>query len=108
MNTELPTVIADFFVAHNTGQTSDFASLFAGSAVVRDESHEYRQAAIKQWMDGAIASYKPIAQTTDVTTEGDQTIVTAQVSGNFPGSPTQLRYRFTVRDAKIASLSIGP
>ena len=36
-----------------------------------------------------------------------QIIATAQVSGNFPGSPARIRYRFTLVDDRIASLAIG-
>ena len=38
---------------------------------------------------------------------GGQTLATAQVSGNFPGSPAQIRYKFTLRNDKIAALAIG-
>jgi hypothetical protein len=107
MNTELPPVIAAFFHAHNTGQTDDFNQLFTGDALVRDEAHEYRGAAIKTWIDGAIAKYKPVADVTDLTEVGEQTIVAAQVSGSFPGSPAQIRYKFTLRKGKIAALAIG-
>ena len=107
MNTELPLAIAAFFQAHNTGQTDDFNELFTGDALVSDEEHEYRGAAIKEWIDGAIAKYKPIADVTDLAEVGDQTIATAQVSGSFPGSPTQLRYSFTLKNGKIAALAIG-
>jgi hypothetical protein len=96
-----------FFQAHNTGQTDDFNKLFTGDALVCDEEHEYRGAAIKEWIDGAIAKYKPIAEVTDLAQVGEQTIATAQVSGSFPGSPTQLRYHFTLKNGKIAALAIG-
>ena len=107
MNTKLPPALAAFFQAHNSGQTDDFNELFTGDALVSDEEHEYRGAAIKQWIDGAIAKYKPIAEVTDLTEAGEQTIATAQVSGSFPGSPTQLRYNFTLKSGKIAALAIG-
>lgn len=107
MKTELPPAIAAFFQAHNTGQTDDFDQLFTGDALVSDESHEYRGAAIKEWLDGAVAKYQPIADVTDLADAGTQTIATAQVSGDFPGSPTQLRYNFTLKDNKIAALAIG-
>ncbi len=107
MNTELPPAIAAFFQAHNTGQTDDFNVLFTDDALVSDEEHEYRGAAIKGWIDGAIAKYKPNAEATDLARVGDKTIVTAQVSGTFPGSPTQLRYNFTLKNGKIAALAIG-
>jgi len=107
MNSELPPVIAAFFHAHNTGQTDDFNQLFTGDALVSDESHEYRGAAIKASIDGAIAKYKPVADVTDLTEAGEQTIAAAQVSGSFPGSPAQIRYKFTLKHGKIAALAIG-
>ena len=107
MNTKLPPAIAAFFQAHNTGQTDGFHELFTGDALVSDEEHEYRGAAIKEWIDGAIAKYKPIANVTDLDEVGEETIATAQVSGSFPGSPTQLRYKFTLKNGKIAALAIG-
>jgi len=73
MNTGLPPVIAAFFHAHNTGQTDDFNQLFTDDALVSDESREYRGAAIKAWIDGAIAKYKPVADITDLTQVGEQT-----------------------------------
>ena len=66
MNKELPPVIAAFFHAHNTGQTDHFNQLFTSDALVSDEAHEYRGAAIKAWIDGAIAKYKPDAAVTDL------------------------------------------
>ena len=106
MNIELPPTIAAFFRAHNTGQTDDFNNLFTDDALVNDEEQDYRGAAIKGWIDGAIAKYKPIAEPTDIVQVGNGTIVTAQVSGTFPGSPAQLRYNFTLKNGKIAELVI--
>ena len=107
MNTDLPPVIAAFFHAHNTGRTADFNQLFTADALVNDEAHEYRGAAIKTWIDGAIAKYKPVADITEVVQAGVQTIAIAQVTGNFPGSPARIRYKFTLKDGKIAALVIG-
>ena len=107
MNTEPPPVIAAFFRAHNTGQTDDFNQLFTADALVSDEAHEYRGADIKAWIDGAIAKYSPVADITDLAEVDGQTIATAQVSGNFPGSPAQIRYKFTLKNGKIAALAIG-
>jgi len=107
MNTQLPPVIAAFFRAHNTGETAGFNQLFRPDALVADEGHEYRGAAIKAWIDGAIAKYKPVADVTDLAEVDGQIIATAQVSGNFPGSPARIRYRFTLVDDRIASLAIG-
>ena len=107
MNTDLPRAIAAFFHAHNTGETADFDRLFTADALVTDEAHEYRGAAIKTWIDGAIAKYKPVADVTDRSGAGGQIIATARVTGTFPGSPPRIRYRFTLKDDKIAVLAIG-
>ena len=109
MSTELPEPVASFFRAHNTGATENFSALFTGDAVIFDEEHEYRGDAIKSWIDGVISRYRPLhADVTSLLPSGSQTIATAQVSGTFPGSPVELRYQFTIRDGKIAALSIGP
>jgi hypothetical protein len=107
MDRKLPPVIAAFFHAHNTGETANFNQLFTGDAVVTDEAHEYRGAAIKAWIDRAIVKYKPVADVTDLTEVSEQTIATAQVTGSFPGSPAQIRYKFTLKNGKIAALAIG-
>lgn len=107
MSIELPPTVAAFFHSHNTGQTNDFNELFTDDALVNDEEQDYRGAAIEGWIDEAIAKYKPIAEPTDIAQVGDRTIVTAQVRGNFPGSPAQLRYNFTVKNGKIATLVIN-
>lgn len=106
MKPELPPAIAAFFQAHNTGQTDELDQLFTDDALVRDESQEYRgAAAIQKWLDEGVANYQPNAEVTDLATTGTETIVSAQVGGNFPGSPTEIRYSFTLRDGKIAALS---
>jgi hypothetical protein len=107
MNTQPPPVIAAFFRAHNSGETDDFERLFTHNALVSDEHHKYRGSAIKSWIDEAFAKYQPRAETTAIAQAGDTTIVTAQVSGTFPGSPTEIRYRFTLKDGRIAALEIG-
>lgn len=108
MNVELPSAVADFFRAHNTGQTEDITSLFTADAVVHDEDREHHGAAIKRWIDEVVAQYKPQADVVDVTASGDDLTVAAQVSGTFPGSPIRLRYHFMLTGSKIAALTIGP
>jgi len=106
---ELPAPIASFFQAHNSGNTEGFLDLFGADAVVADEAHEYRGDAIKAWMDGALSNFHPLhAEVTSVVPSGTQTVAIAQVSGNFPGSPVQLRYQFTLQGGKIAALNIAP
>ena len=106
MNKDLPPAIAAFFQSTNTREFADFLSLFTDDAHVNDEANDYYGAQIADWIDRATADAKPTAEVTDITHDGDQFVVTAQVSGNFPGSPIQLRYSFTLKDSKIATLLI--
>ncbi len=106
MNIELPPTIAAFFQAFNAHDTDTFTALFAGDAFVADEGREYRgTAAIKGWIQKANASYKPRAAPTDLAYSDEKIVVTAQVSGIFPGSPAPLHYHFTLKDDKIAALT---
>lgn len=109
MSIELPASIAGFFQAHNTGRTENLLDLFTPDAVVADENHEYRGDAIKTWIEDAIAKFHPLhAEVTSLLPSGSQTVATARVSGAFPGSPVQLRYRFTLVEGRIAALNIAP
>src|SRR5258708_7832218 len=106
MNTKLPQPIADYFQAANSRDTAAVVAVFTDEALVADENREYRGAAIEEWSDKVIKEYKPHAEATDVAESGDKTVVTAKVSGTFPGSPIQLRYNFTLKGDKIAALLI--
>ena len=106
MTKELPPVIAAFFHATNTREFAEFLSLFTADAHVNDEANDHYGAAIATWIDQATAETKPTANVTDITRDGEEIVVTAEVSGNFPGSPVQLRYFFTLTDDKIARLFI--
>jgi len=81
---------------------------FAPDALVTDEEHEYRgPAAINGWFETVNAKYKPSVEATDLADDRGEIVVTTQVSGTFPGSPIQLHYHFTLKDGRIAALSIG-
>jgi hypothetical protein len=107
MNIKLPPVIAAFFHATNTREFVDFLSLFTPDAHVNDEANDYYGAEIAAWIERATADTKPTADVTSVAGGGgERFVVTAGVSGHFPGSPVQLRYHFTLNDDKIATLLI--
>ncbi len=61
---------------------------------------------IGKWSNEVNEKYQPKADITNVADAEGKTIVTAQVSGTFPGSPVQIRYNFTLQGDKIATLKI--
>ncbi|MFD1951851.1 nuclear transport factor 2 family protein [Sphingomonas arantia] len=109
MTVTLPGTIADYFEADAVGDAGAVARCFAEDGVVRDEGETHvGAAAIERWKADASTQYNYTVEPFGVASEGDRTVVTARVAGNFPGSPTDLRYRFVLTGGKIAELEIVP
>ena len=105
---DLPAPVAAYFAADTTGAEA-VAECFTVDAVVIDERHERRgRTAIARWKAEASAKFRYTVERLDVHVSGDQTTVTGRVTGDFPGSPVELQYRFTLEGDKIARLEIAP
>ena len=110
MTVALPQPIAAFFQAKNDHDVDAVIACFTPNATVFDEGENQKatgQDAIRKWMEGTIANYK---LSTDVMkcADGDgETVVTALVTGDFPGSPISFDYFFTLKDGKIDALRIN-
>jgi hypothetical protein len=104
----LPEPIAAYFDAdRQDGQA--VARCFTKDGVVLDEGKTHSGlAAIEAWKTDASAKYTYTAKPHTLETQGCSYIVTSQVSGNFPGSPLDLRYTFILERGKIASLEVVP
>lgn len=101
---DMPAAIQIFFTAQDADA---IAEAFTADAVVRDEGHTYSgRQAIRAWRIAARAQYQFIAEPFEALTRDDIVTVRAKVSGNFPGSPVVLDYRFQLADAHIARLEI--
>ena len=106
MDLQLPKSIAVYFTAEKADPQT-LAQCFAEAAVVKDEGHTYTGlAAIKRWREQAQAKYVFTSEPFASTQEGGKTIITSRLTGNFPGSPLDLRYFFTLDGEKITSLEI--
>jgi len=104
---KLPPPITQFFKAFNLHDADAVVARFASDAVVADEGRKYRGAKIRTWIDKVNADYQPKAKTISAVRAANKHVVTAQVSGSFPGSPIQLRYHFTLKKGKITALVCG-
>lgn len=102
----LPGPVAAYFAAdQNNGDA--VAQCFTENAVVIDErrTHAGRDA-IRRWKAEASAKFSYTTDPFAVSDEDGQTVVTAHVSGDFPGSSVDLRYAFVLEGGKIARLEI--
>ena len=107
MNIKLPAQLEAYFVSENTHDTSAIARWFANDATVRDEGRSIEGiAAIKAWRVETAEKYQHSIEPLAVSTRDGKVVVTARVSGNFPGSPITLDHIFEIEGGKIVSLEI--
>jgi hypothetical protein len=107
MSLELPKPIAVFFAAENGQNTDPVAQYFADDAVVRDEGRTMAGlAAIEEWKAETRRKYQHTTEPLSSIQADGKTVVTGRVTGNFPGSPVELRFAFRVEAGRIASLEI--
>lgn len=106
MPINLPKPIDTYFAA-DRGDPEAIARCFTSHAVVQDEGHTYTGlAAIKQWKIDSSKKYTYTSAPFACEAQYGETIVTSRLTGNFPGSPVDLRYIFGLEDGKITSLEI--
>lgn len=106
-NPTLPAPIAAYFAADQNGADAT-ARCFTPHAVVTDEGRTHTGlAAIKAWKAAASAAYVYTSEPFAVALQDGLHVVTSRVSGNFPGSPVDLRYHFRLERGLIASLEIS-
>ena len=98
--------IATYFAA-DTSDADTVARCFNEDAVVVDEHQAHRgRAAIARWKAETTAKYHYTCEPVSQETIGHETVVTTRVSGEFPGSPAMLHFRFTLEKDAIARLEI--
>jgi hypothetical protein len=108
MTLELPKPINAYFAADKIDGEA-VSQCFTEQAVVKDEGHTYQgRAAIERWKTAATAKYQYTCEPIACAREGAKSVVTCRLTGNFPGSPADLRFFFELDGDKIASLEIVP
>ena len=107
MINNLPKPIALYIEAENSSDPSVFERCFAKNAVVRDENETHEGlATIKKWKAETKKKYNHTIEPLKCVRENDKVVVTNRLTGNFPGSPIELDFVFTLKGDKIAELEI--
>src|SRR5258706_330797 len=106
MDTLSPT-IAEYFRASDAREYGSLTALFRNDASVEDEGRTHTGIdAIRKWAENTQAEYSFVLEPLSSREEEGTTVVICRVSGDFPGSPIDLRFTFTLRGDRIASLTI--
>lgn len=100
--------IARYFAADGA-KGADIADCFTSDAIVVDERRTHRgREAIARWKEETSQQFEYSTEPFAIEADGETLVVTAHLSGTFPGSPIDLRYRFTLEGDAIARLEIAP
>ena len=104
----LPEPIAAYFQADaHAGET--ITHCFTEHATVIDEGRVHSgHAAINAWKFEASTKYSYTSEPAGLEEKDGGYTVTSRLTGNFPGSPLDLRFAFRLEDGKIAFLEIAP
>lgn len=109
MTAHPPSCIQNYFFGKNARDFDLAVSGFASSAVVKDERRDFEGPnAIRAWIEETAAKYDDRSEIKNMTADGSNVEVAAEVSGAFPGSPILLRFRFTLDGDRIIRLEIAP
>ena len=108
MKAQIPEIIEIYFRASNANDVETLVSCFSTDAIVIDENETHRgTAAIKGWSVNVRKKYEFKAEVLRAIEKPDAVVVTAKLSGTFPGSPVDLDFKFTLKGKPISSLEIG-
>lgn len=108
MTVQLTRSLTEYFAAANTDDAARVAACFAEDAVVRDEGRDiHGRGAVRGWAEESRRKYRFHATVLTVEEAADRIVVTAHLTGDFPGNPVDLRYRFKLAGPKIIALEIS-
>lgn len=109
MSLHLPEPIELFMSSENTHDPDAIDDCFASDAVVKDEGRTRRGLKeITSWRRETAAKYHHRVRPVAVANRANKTVVTTEMTGDFPGSPVTVDFIFNLDGDKIASLEIAP
>ncbi|GEN70615.1 nuclear transport factor 2 family protein [Chryseobacterium lathyri] len=103
----LPKVITELVKAQNDFNSVAYANCFSDTAVVFDEgkTHNGRKE-IEHWIADSNEHYKSVMTPVSYEENGSSSILSAECSGTFPGSPIILKFHFEIVDGQIQRLKV--
>lgn len=104
---ELPKVVERFVETQNNYDSKAYTECFTESAIVHDEGKVHTgKEEILQWIEHANEAYQSSMQPLKYEESGSNGVLTARVSGTFPGSPIVLQFHLGIMNNLIDSLKV--
>ena len=98
-------LVERFIETQNNFDSKSFVECFTDSAIVHDEGKTYQgKKEIQQWIEHSNETYKPFTKLLKYEESGSNGVLTAEVSGTFPGSPGVLQFHMGLKNDLIDSL----
>ena len=105
MDTPIPTPVSELLDASNAGDTERFLKSFTDDGFVDDWGRVFSgHEGIRSWSDAEFIGKSVTLQVTNVTTNADTTIVSAEVGGSGFNGPST--FTFVAADDGVRSMSI--
>lgn len=107
MNADFPDLIARYFEHAVAPDREQWFALFADDVMIEDDGRTHRGIdEVRQWRSEVPSVTYSI---NDVATQDGYQVATADIAGDFPGSPIPLRFHFIeVEGGLIKHLAIRP
>lgn len=103
----LPKVVTDLIKTQNEFDSAAYANCFSETGVMLDEGKNHTgRAAIQQMIDEANKKYQSVMKPLEYTENGTTSVLSAECSGTFPGSPIVLKFHFDIVDGQIQHLKV--
>lgn len=100
-------VVIRLIEAQNHHNSLAYAECFTETAIVHDEGKTHKgKAEIRQWIENSNRQYNTVLKPLDYQESEAKSLLTAEVSGNFPGSPAILSFHIELNNELINSLEI--
>lgn len=104
---KLPKVVEDLVQAQNNFDNVAFAACFSETGEMLDEGKLYKgRVAIQDLTAETNEKYQSVMKPLDYTENGTSSVLSAEVSGTFPGSPLVLKFHFEIIDGEIQYLKV--
>lgn len=104
---KLPKVVEDLVQAQNNFDNVAYADCFSETGEMLDEGQLYKgRAAIQHLIAETNEKYRSVMKPIEYTDNGSSSVLSAEVSGTFPGSPAVLKFNFNIIDGKIQYLKV--